>query len=195
MHPHTHQVLPSIAFTLGLASSLSALGLAAAFLGQVYGAEAGGTLPTILALASSGLFVAMGLALLEILPLPQLLPSSAARLDQVLACIKVRARQRETGKAEKGRLTPTGLRRCLHVCVGFCLIDERVFMPVSLKPFPVHCFAPCGSSLFHLRTLRPSYRLMRLRFGFSGRLNSGAFPVSPSPCTLSLGQASHTLTH
>jgi cytochrome c-type biogenesis protein len=109
MHPHTHQVLPSIAFTLGLASSLSALGLAAAFLGQVYGAEAGGTLPTILALASSGLFVAMGLALLEILPLPQLLPSSAARLDQVLACIKVRARQRETGKAEKGRLTPITL--------------------------------------------------------------------------------------
>ena len=75
-------VLPSIAFTLGLASSLSALGLAAAFLGQVYGAESGGTLPTLFALASSALFVAMGLVLLEILPAPQLLPASAIRTDQ-----------------------------------------------------------------------------------------------------------------
>lgn len=75
-------LLPSIAFTLGLASSLSALGLAAAFLGQVYGAESGGALPTFLALASAGLFVTMGLTLLEILPLPQLLPSSAIRADQ-----------------------------------------------------------------------------------------------------------------
>jgi cytochrome c-type biogenesis protein len=71
-------VLPSIAFSLGLASSLSILGLAAAFLGQVYGAEAGGAVPTLLALLSSGLFLTMGLALLEIIPLPQLLPSSAA---------------------------------------------------------------------------------------------------------------------
>jgi len=46
--------LPSAAFTLGLASSLSALGLAAAFLGQVYGTESGGALPAALALASSG---------------------------------------------------------------------------------------------------------------------------------------------
>ena len=72
-------VLPSIAFSLGLASSLSLLGLAAAFLGQVYGAESGGAIPTLLALASAGLFVTMGLALLEIVPLPQLLPSSAVR--------------------------------------------------------------------------------------------------------------------
>jgi cytochrome c-type biogenesis protein len=75
-------LIPSIAFSLGLASSLSLLGLAAAFLGQVYGAESGGTVPTLLALASSGLFVTMGLALLEIVPLPQLLPSSAVRLGQ-----------------------------------------------------------------------------------------------------------------
>lgn len=78
-------LLPSAAFTLGLASSLSALGLAAAFLGQVYGAESGGALSAILALASSGLYVAMGLTLLEILPLPQLLPSSAIRPEQTQA--------------------------------------------------------------------------------------------------------------
>jgi cytochrome c-type biogenesis protein len=81
-------LLPSTAFSLGLASSLSLLGLAAAFLGQVYGAESGGTVPTLLALASSGLFVTMGLALLEILPLPQLLPSSAVRLGQAEGGLK-----------------------------------------------------------------------------------------------------------
>ena len=81
-------LLPSTAFSLGLASSLSLLGLAAAFLGQVYGAESGGSVPTLLALASSGLFVTMGLALLEIVPLPQLLPSSAVRLGQAEGGLK-----------------------------------------------------------------------------------------------------------
>jgi len=81
-------LLPSTAFSLGLASSLSLLGLAAAFLGQVYGAESGGAIPTLLALASAGLFVTMGLALLEIVPLPQLLPSSAVRPGQAEGGLK-----------------------------------------------------------------------------------------------------------
>lgn len=67
--------LPSLAFCFGLSFSLSALGLAASLLGQVYGASNSALLTSVLPLVSSALFIAMGLTLLEILPLPALLPS------------------------------------------------------------------------------------------------------------------------
>ena len=62
-------VLPALAYTVGLASALAALGVAAASLGKVYGDAAGAEGGDVLRLGVSLLAVGMGLNLLQLLPL------------------------------------------------------------------------------------------------------------------------------
>ena len=69
-------LLPTVAFALGLASVFCGLGLSAALLGGVFGSKSAtgsvvGT--TVLALGSSGISVAMGLQILDLIQIP--LPS------------------------------------------------------------------------------------------------------------------------
>ncbi|EKX48273.1 hypothetical protein GUITHDRAFT_105877 [Guillardia theta CCMP2712] len=73
-------IVPSAAFSLGFATSLCMLGLGAALFGSVYGATSSGPLQETFAIVSSALFVVMGLALLDILPLPSLI--SAPKIDE-----------------------------------------------------------------------------------------------------------------
>mmetsp|Transcript_50918 Transcript_50918/g.126805 ORF Transcript_50918/g.126805 Transcript_50918/m.126805 type:complete len:308 (-) Transcript_50918:173-1096(-) len=80
-------VAKSVAFTGGLALTLSALGLGAAMAGKVYGILPepwGSSLP----LVTSVLFVLLGLTQLEILPLPPLLsPTESASASEDLGAV------------------------------------------------------------------------------------------------------------
>ena len=68
---------PSLAFAMGLATSLCGLGLAASLLGKVYGTEGSG-LAAGGPVLSAGLYILLGLALLDIIQLPSLLPSASS---------------------------------------------------------------------------------------------------------------------
>jgi cytochrome c biogenesis protein CcdA len=76
-----HQVIgDSIAFSLGLATTLALLGVGASFAGKAYG-QIGQGLP----LAASGLAVIMGLNLLEVLKLFLFHTPLYSKVDKILS--------------------------------------------------------------------------------------------------------------
>nr|XP_016490964.1 PREDICTED: cytochrome c-type biogenesis ccda-like chloroplastic protein isoform X2 [Nicotiana tabacum] len=115
----------SIAFALGLATTLALLGIAAAFAGKAYG-QIGQGLPV----AASFLAIVMGLNLLEVIELQ--LPSFFDNFDPRSAAASFPSRSNHWGQLAVD--IHNGLRYSLTSCCLFCWsITEYTFIPQVLS--------------------------------------------------------------